>query len=412
MYESSIKNHVNNVAAQQKRRGIKVSQDNPTQNPLIHTAFQFQLRERGSQEQSAFFFQPVDDKSSRQLSSIRPHFRASSDNDSAMLPANNLSASSPSPQPVKENGDLGEITTKLFHELRCRISQDMRKSPDKVKILLSSIPASALDTLRADNGQTALEIAVDLKDLLAIKLLVEHGVDPSNASPDFPLAIHVAAERGDMQLTQLLISRGVDLNASPDGGDTPLILAAWRGHLAIVKLLVGNGARLDLCRADGWNVLMAAMQTGEVDVIKYLLGANKSLSDPFDINQQNGIGHTALSLAYAKHASYRRNAREDEKDLQDMIFLLQNQGASKEFLMSRYDTGYGFEYPKACIERAVRAGLGKEGDLDAKIAFVDAVEAFYHPKDTSYRSLLKNIPVETRYEEERDGKRAHLYNSH
>jgi ankyrin repeat protein len=296
--------------------------------------------------------------------------------------------------------------------LQCRSSQD---GTDKIKTLLTSIPASDLDTLRADNGLTALEIAVDRKNLLAIRLRVEHGVNPNNATPGFTLAIdviHVAAERGNLELTQLLINRGIDLNVSPNGGNTPLMLAAWKGHLAIVKLMVKNGARLGLGSAGGRNVLMAAMQTGKLDVIRFLLDANKSASDPFDINQQDESGHTTLSLAYVKHGSWRRNASENEKDVRDTIFLLQNTEASKDFLLSRHDTGYGFPYSKSCIERAARAGLGEEGDRDAKIAFVDAVKAFYHPNDTSYLSLLKNIPVKTRYEEAQDAKRAYLYDRH
>jgi ankyrin repeat protein len=226
----------------------------------------------------------------------------------------------------KKPEDLAEVTTELFDTLQCRSSQD---GTDKIKTLLTSIPASDLDTLRADNGLTALEIAVDRKNLLAIRLRVEHGVNPNNATPGFTLAIdviHVAAERGNLELTQLLINRGIDLNVSPNGGNTPLMLAAWKGHLAIVKLMVKNGARLGLGSAGGRNVLMAAMQTGKLDVIRFLLDANKSASDPFDINQQDESGHTTLSLAYVKHGAWRRNASENEKDVQDTIFFVAEHG--------------------------------------------------------------------------------------
>lgn len=412
MQESFLKTHGNSIAVQQNRRGIRVCQDTPAQGPLVHPAYHLQLHERGPGKQPVFFSQPGDDKSSRQLSSMGPYFRASSASSSVTLAANNPSPSSISLQPVKKREDLIELATELFDKLGGRVSQDIAESPDEVKILLRSIPASALDTLRDCNGKTALEIAVYLQDLPAIRLLVEHGVDPGDAESDSSLAIHVAAEKGDLKLIQLLIDRGADLNVSPDGSDTPLMLAAWRGHLAIVKLLVQNGARLDLHRADKRNVLMAAMQTGQVKVVEFLLGANKNTSHAFDINQQDNSGNTALSMAYTKHASSRLNAWENEKDLQDTIFLLQNQGASKDFLMSRYFGGHAHAHRTPCIERAVRAGLGEEGDLKAKIAFVDAVEAFYHPRDTSYQSLLKNVPVKTRYEEEQGDSRAYLYDSH
>jgi hypothetical protein len=408
MYDSNITSHAHNVAAQQNRRGIRVSPDAATQSVLTQSSFQLRLREREPEKQAALLSRPHDDKAVDQLSSFCPDDRNSSNGGAAGL-AQTQPTSSPPVEPVKQAGDLAEVTAALFHALRSRISDGRDKSPNKVKTLLSSIPASCLDTLRADNGQTALEIAVDLVDVLAIRLLVEHGVNPAKGRPDFPLAIHVAAERGDMELTQLLIKRGVDLDVSPDGEMTPLMLAAWRGHLAIVKFLVESGARLDVGSANGRNVLMAAVESGDWEVIKFLLAANKSAAHAFDINQQDGIGHTCLSLAYAKHANRRLNALEEEKDWQDTIFLLQNAGASDDFLLSRHTSVYRFPHSKSCIERAVRAGLGKEGDWDAKIAFPDAVEAFYHPNDTSYRSLLKNIPVRTRYEDKQDAIRAGVY---
>jgi hypothetical protein len=137
-------------------------------------------------------------------------------------------------------------------------------------------------------------------------------------------------------------------------------------------------------------------------LLSFLRGANKSVSRPFDINQQTVEGHTALSLAYIMHGQLRKRADEAEKDMQEIIFLLQGNGARTDFLLNRYGIGFDIILSKDCVQRAVRAGLGKEGDPNAKVAFLDAVAAFYDSKDTSYLSLLKNTPVSTRHEEKRD----------
>ena len=409
MYDSIVKTRGDNMSAQQSRRGIRVCLENPKQDSLVHSTFHLQLHDRHPGEQAAFFSKPNDDKPSCQLSSTAPHLLTASDRDRATLASShNPLASSCFVQQVQKNDDLAEVMTKLFHLLERRDPYDGAKAIDEVKTLLGSIPASDLNTLRDKDGKTALEIAVRRTDPLAIKLLIEHGVDPRNHRPGFFTALHVAADKGDVALTEILINHGVDLNVSPDGNDTPLIRAAWRGHLAVVKLLVKNGARLDLRRVDNATVLTEAMQSGNLKLIEFLLSANKNTTHAFAINQQDIRGNTALSKAYAKHACWRQNAWEDEKDLQDMIFLLQNQGASKDFSMSRHSSDFTYPHRAECIERAVRDGLGKQEDRNAKIAFVDAVEAYYHPNDKSYRSLLKNIPVSTRYEEEQKALRAYL----
>jgi hypothetical protein len=334
-----------------------------------------------------------------------------------------------------------ETRSQLFKALQSRNDQDMRKDSARVKQLVKFMQPDQLNTCRDENGKTALEIAVGKKDHLSIWRLVKRGASPSIDHPHSLQAIHVAVMRNDWHLTELLIKCRADINVTWGGEATPLFLAIQRGNDEIVellanhgadvnvksqgltplvwairngsdttvRLLVKNGARIDTCGEKNRNALMEAVLTGAWKgdrnvsfLLSFLRGANKSASLPFDINQQTVEGHTALSLAYIMHGQLRKRADEAEKDMQEIIFLLQGNGARTDFLLNRYDVGYGITLSEDCVQRAVRAGLGKEGDQNAKVAFIDAVAAFYDSKDTSYLSLLKNTPVTTRHEEKRD----------
>lgn len=332
-----------------------------------------------------------------------------------------------------------EIRSQLFKELKSRNQSNMKKDSARIKQLVKFIQPEELAMLRDENGKTALEIAIDKRDSLSIWRLVKGGAGPSIDNPDCLQAIHVAVMKKDWDLTRLLIRRGADINVAWGGGITPLGLALKDGYDDIAELLVNSGAdmnmksqeltpliwairncshataqllvqrgaRIDACGEGSRNALMEAVFRGPSKgdrsvamLLRPLHAAIKTASPPpYDINQQTVEGHTALSLAYLVHGRLRKRADMAEKDMQEIIFMLQGNGARSDFLLNRFEPGYGTVFSKECVERAVRDGLGKEGDPNAKIAFINAVESFYHPKDRSYLSLLRNIPVSTRYEE-------------
>jgi ankyrin repeat protein len=307
-----------------------------------------------------------------------------------------------------------------------------------------------LTAFRDEDGQTALEIAVGRLDFVSIWILVKKGASPFIGDKHSIQPIHVAAMKGDPKLARLLIDRGADVNAVSRHGTTALDLALQHGYQDVVELLatrganlnikshglnpliwairnsthtmvrilVKNGAHMNACGEKNRNPLMEAVlagaSKGEQNVaflLKCLRDADKSAPPPFDINQQTPEGHTALSLAYMMHGQLRKRADRAEKDMLEIIFLLQGNGARSDFSMNRYGIDYDTVLSNESMQRAVRGDWGKEGNPNARVAFTDAVKTFYDAKDQSYLSLLKNRPVSTKYEEKQEALRKSGYHN-
>jgi uncharacterized protein len=96
-------------------------------------------------------------------------------------------------------------------------------------------------------------------DAEVMKLLLEHGADPTLTTKDhttplmglagvgFTLSlVHHRSHQEDMEALNLLLSLGGDINATNDQGLTALMGAAQRGANDEIQVLVDHGARLDL----------------------------------------------------------------------------------------------------------------------------------------------------------------------
>src|SRR5262245_7991622 len=94
-------------------------------------------------------------------------------------------------------------------------------------------------------------------DLDLVKLLLEHGADPTVISRDGETMIEAAAGLGFIQgynrgrsqaerleVVKLFVSRGADVNQADDYGITPLMVAANMGDTAVIQYLVDAGADL------------------------------------------------------------------------------------------------------------------------------------------------------------------------
>jgi ankyrin repeat protein len=104
-----------------------------------------------------------------------------------------------------------------------------------------------------------------------IRLLLEHGADPSGALDDGATAVTMALSgRGARTLTrdssmfeavQLMLESGYDVNAVDDDGQTLLHRNVDRGE-AFVRMLLAHGARADLRDASGRTALDIALGVG------------------------------------------------------------------------------------------------------------------------------------------------------
>jgi ankyrin repeat protein len=104
---------------------------------------------------------------------------------------------------------------------------------------------------------TALMRAAFAADLELVKLLLEHGADPSIKSRDNETMLSAAAglafihgyHRGKsdeerLEVVKVFVELGNDVNWADDYGITPLMAAGNKGHVGVIQYLVDKGADL------------------------------------------------------------------------------------------------------------------------------------------------------------------------
>jgi ankyrin repeat protein len=139
------------------------------------------------------------------------------------------------------------------------------RAPDIVRRLLErgADPNATLKTpllMRQHNGgdgqlgegATPLMRAAKVSDVSLMRLLLDHGADPTRRLRNGTTALSIAAarsarnggpEQATIEAASLLVERGADVNATNDSGETALHVAVTRSD-AVVRHLVTLGANL------------------------------------------------------------------------------------------------------------------------------------------------------------------------
>jgi ankyrin repeat protein len=123
------------------------------------------------------------------------------------------------------------------------------------------------------SGTTALVRAAKSADLPAVRLLLEHGADPSLTTRNNVNALMIAAGVGNaeqdttgrfkneadiIETIDIMLAAGLDINAVDNRGRTALHGAALQGFDEVVAALVERGADLTAADRDGYTPLDTA----------------------------------------------------------------------------------------------------------------------------------------------------------
>ncbi|MEP7305258.1 MAG: ankyrin repeat domain-containing protein [Acidobacteriota bacterium] len=126
-------------------------------------------------------------------------------------------------------------------------------------------------------GSTPFMRATKAGDVVGMRLLIEHGADPTLTQANGTTALMIAAGAGQaaqaddeevegggsastaIEAIKLCLSRGADVNAVNNSGDTALHGAAAKGADPIIRFLVEKGAKLDVENYQGLTPLQVAM---------------------------------------------------------------------------------------------------------------------------------------------------------
>ncbi len=120
-------------------------------------------------------------------------------------------------------------------------------------------------------GATAFMLAAKSADVEVLRLLLEHGADPTINTEDAITPLMAAAgiswasnqdrasEAQVLEAVRLLVEElDLDVNAVSDVGETPMHAAAYRGANSVVQYLFDRGAKLDVVALDGRTPLRVA----------------------------------------------------------------------------------------------------------------------------------------------------------
>ncbi len=120
-------------------------------------------------------------------------------------------------------------------------------------------------------GATAFMLAAKAADVEVLRLLLEHGADPTINTEDNITPLMAAAgiswasnqdrasEAQVLEAVQLIVEElGADVNAVSDVGETAMHAAAYRGANSVVQYLFDKGGELDVVALDGRTPLRVA----------------------------------------------------------------------------------------------------------------------------------------------------------
>ncbi len=150
----------------------------------------------------------------------------------------------------------------------------------------SAHPSAAEDALVAD--------AVKQRDQLAIRALLDQGVDVNTPQLDGATALHWAVYWNDHATVRVLLGAGAYVNAANDLGVTPLWLASSHEEPLLVRALLAAGADPNLAHVSGESSLMVASRTGRVSAVRALLEYGADVDA-----KETGHHQTALMWAVA-----------------------------------------------------------------------------------------------------------------
>lgn len=151
----------------------------------------------------------------------------------------------------------------------------VRKSDGaKVTELLDKRPTGLLDS-RAEDGETALTIALGRRDEEWTGFLLTKGANPNLAGVNGDTPLIVAARVGFTDAIGWLLSVQAKVDTDNRQGETPLVVAVQGRHLAIVRTLLVAGANPDKTDFSGYSARDYALRDPRARDIAKLIESKK-----------------------------------------------------------------------------------------------------------------------------------------
>ena len=151
---------------------------------------------------------------------------------------------------------------------------------NKVSELLNNRPTGLLDA-RAEDGETALTIALGRRDEEWTGFLLTKGASPNLPGRNGDTPLIVAARVGFADAVGWLIGMKAKIDADNRQGETPLIVAVQQRQLPIVRTLLAAGADPDKADFSGYSARDHALRDPRArDILKLIETKKPKASKP------------------------------------------------------------------------------------------------------------------------------------
>ncbi len=227
-------------------------------------------------------------------------------------------------------------------------------------------------SLRLDEGQTPIHLAVILGEKYIAEYLLEQGAQPNAKDSSGATALHEAVRYGYADIVKELISYGADVNTQDTLGKTPLLIITPEDtQFEIYEALLSNGADINATDSFGDTALhIASLTEAKLEVLEFLV------SKGADINERNKKGVTPLAQAVekriAEHIEFyaRRGADIHAADINNISPLYRSLDAGLEMTKQLINT-QNISLRDSMGNTALHIAIAKNSSLDQITFLID-----------------------------------------
>ena len=156
--------------------------------------------------------------------------------------------------------------------------------------------------------------------------------------------LHSACKKGLTKIASLLLKSGASINFVDWNSNTPVHLATLGGFTGTTQVLLQHDANITLTNDGGSTPLHLAAEKGNLKLVKIFLGLFEGLHNSGKlINLKNNLGDSAIMLAvkngHVDVLNELKNAKEEESDSQELMFLAASSGYSMviKYLLEQFN---------------------------------------------------------------------------
>ncbi|CAB3387794.1 Hypothetical predicted protein, partial [Cloeon dipterum] len=142
-----------------------------------------------------------------------------------------------------------------------------------------------------EDGNTALHIAAENQQTLAVEALLEVGYPPDKENKKGYTALHLASSKGCRCIIDSLLQHGANIEHRCKEGNTPLHVACLANEIETTELLINKGADVNALNDVRQSAIHIAAEKGFQDLCKQLLNSGAN------IEQKEEGGRTPLYIA-------------------------------------------------------------------------------------------------------------------